>query len=234
MLGKVLVSLGSALLGVLFLFVVNFAWPQWLLRERMEYRQFEVYSAAPLDDRIVPILDSALARIAISELYDPHIRYTIYLCDGPTTFTMFAPFSRDAFAVTYPVIDHIFVAHTDVANDRVFRPTEHHNTRTLSGTLAHEATHVLVEHGVGLWEFKSMPDWKHEGYCDHIARESSIDHGKGVKELCLGTLDHPYFEGRLMVEYLLGQGSTFRDVAREHFSTEELLRKVKRGKCPSP
>ncbi|MBP6392171.1 MAG: hypothetical protein KA175_06385 [Flavobacteriales bacterium] len=225
---------GLVFVTVLVLFTASLAWPQWMLHEHMQRGQFEIWSAVEPDPRIFAILDSAGARIIGSELHDPTVRYKVFLCGDLATFTLFAPFSRDAFAVAYPVIDHIFVAHTDVANDRVFRPADEHSTRTLSGVLAHEATHLMVEHGLGLWKFQSMPVWQHEGYCDHIARESSIEHGEGLNQLCAGTLDHPYFEGRLMVEYLLEQGSTFREVAHEHFHAEELLRKVKVEKCQEP
>ncbi|MBK8340904.1 MAG: hypothetical protein IPK99_13300 [Flavobacteriales bacterium] len=234
MLGKVLGSIGLALLLALALFAISLAWPMWLLRERMEYRQFEVYSTKPLDQRILPILDSALARLTTSELYDPGSHFTIYLCDGPATFALFAPLSQDAFACTYPVIDHIFVAHADVMNDQVLRPAERYNTRTLSGTLAHELTHVMVEHSLGLWMFSSMPDWKHEGYCDHVAGESSIGREEGLVELCAGSLDHPYFEGRLMVKHLLAKGSTFREVANEQFDADALFKEMKMAKCPAP
>ena len=73
--------------------------------------------------------------------------------------------------------------------------------------MAHEITHGLIRHRLGLFRGVRLPDWVDEGYCDYVAQESSFPEGDGFRLLAAGER-HPspsfrYFLYRQMVQYLI-------------------------------
>ena len=197
------------------IYVLLLAFPQLYFSTRSEHGPFVVHAKAPLDERMKGILDLAAERIARSEFHDPQMKFTIVLCGGQATYSFFAPTARDAFASTYPLLRTIYINAHDPATDKVLRPAPKNNVRSLSGTIAHEAGHVMLEKSLGLLKYRMLPVWLNEGYCDHLAGESSIADLEGRAMFCEGTLDHPYFLGRLRVEHLLAGGSGFDRIVSE-------------------
>jgi len=65
------------------LFVISLAmtilYPQPLFANKVEYKQFKVYSNDKIGDEIKPILDAALSVVEKSELYDPNYKVDIFL-----------------------------------------------------------------------------------------------------------------------------------------------------------
>ncbi len=47
-------------------------------------------------------------------------------------------------------------------------------TRTLSGVIAHETTHIMLANHLGEVRSVMLPTWQQEGYADHVAGESSL------------------------------------------------------------
>jgi len=73
--------------------------------------------------------------------------------------------------------------------------------------MAHEITHGLIRHRLGVIRGILLPDWLDEGYADYVARESSFPEPEGLRRMAAGER-HPspayrYFEYRQMVRYLL-------------------------------
>jgi hypothetical protein len=71
----------------------------------------------------------------------------------------------------------------------------------VSGVLAHEICHGMLRRQFGLTVDWSKPQWLREGYCDHVAQESSLTAAQ-VARLKASGGKHPaiaYFEGRRRV-----------------------------------
>ena len=111
------------------------------------------------------------------------------------------------------------------------------NKRTLSGVIAHETVHSLLENKLGLLKYKLLPSWKNEGYCDFIANESSFNKQKGVKEICNDTenTDIPsfkYFKYRMITEYLFEERKvTLEKFLDEDFDLENINNNLKKKYC---
>ena len=68
----------------------------------------------------------------------------------------------------------IFIARGDFTANAARSRNPEYNTRALSAVIAHEITHVLITDRIGLVDSIRLPSWVAEGYCDHVARESSF------------------------------------------------------------
>src|ERR1700704_1502856 len=72
-----------SMLIIILVFVIGLAtiilYPQPLFANKVEYRQFKVYSNDKIGDEIKPILDSALSLVEKSELYDSSYKADIFL-----------------------------------------------------------------------------------------------------------------------------------------------------------
>jgi hypothetical protein len=121
-----------------------------------------------------------------------------------------------AFAYSLPVTDNVFVANADLVHNVAHSAASDFNTRSFSGVAAHEITHGLLRHRVGL--FRSLPTWVVEGYCDYVAHESSFPEAKGLHLLATGQLDpsgsFQYFVYHQMVRYL---------IEVRHFSFQQIV-----------
>ena len=176
------------------------AWPY-----RAERGSTIVYSNAPIPPQIDTVLARTDALLATSPLNRPLAGRRIFLTGGGWRWPLLALTSSGAFALRRPYRDAIIVNRADVAADRVSNGAEIGGTRSLSGTLAHEFTHVLVARRYGEFRAARIESWRSEGYADHVAQESSLSDGD-YRRLRASGADHPalrYYEGRRRVEALL-------------------------------
>jgi len=93
----------------------------------------------------------------------------------------------------------------DPATDRIWNGART-RVRSLSGVIAHEATHSLLRSRYGRGAVLRLPRWKEEGICDAVARDSSFPEAEG-RALIRSGGDDPsgsffYLRARLMVEEL--------------------------------
>ena len=99
------------------------------------------------------------------------------------------PAFRRPFAAT------LIFNRSDLARDRVG------GARTLSGTIAHEMTHVLTARRYGEWRLIRMPRWKREGYADYVGGEAGLGRDDAAR-IRARDPDAPvlvYYEGRRRV-----------------------------------
>jgi hypothetical protein len=165
-----------------------------------------VYSVAPLPQ---PTLSGVLARAnrlaRASPLAAGSEGRTIFLTDGGWRWRWLAGTAQGAFALTRPFPGAIIVNRADLAADRTFNGAALGGIRTLSGVIAHEKCHGMVRSHFGLIRAESAPIWLREGYCDHVARESSLTDAQ-ANALEHAGLQHPalpYVRGRQKVDALL-------------------------------
>lgn len=219
------------ILGILILYIGILSFPNFLFSQVRHYKNFRVYAHVDLDSNIISIIDSSQARIERSKLFDSEITHNVYLCNSNLEYAFFALPAQNSFACKYPGINSIFISVSDVKADIVRKP-QSDKTRSLSGTMAHEATHNLVENELGIIKYKLLANWKNEGYCDFIANESSINYDIGLSQFCENNLNHNYFKYRLWIEYLiLHKNQSFVDIAKGDFSTKEISKQIKKHHC---
>jgi hypothetical protein len=192
---------------LLLLFVAAQVMPQ-LLFFPYEARagSWTIHAEQPIPADIARVVARADTLLAASPIDAPQPRH-VFLTDGGWRWEALALTSRKAFGFTRPWRHPIVINRNDVAGDVVLNGRAVGGRRSLSGTLAHEACHGLLWDRYGLVAGLRMPAWQVEGYCDHVARESSLDDGTARRLRAEGS-DHPgllYWQGRRRVAALLAQ-----------------------------
>jgi hypothetical protein len=191
-------------------------WPDPLFPNRVSAAGMTIYSRARLPPEAAECAARAAALIARSELAVPGRNERVFVCDSPWLFHLFNPVTS-GFAYSVPVSGNCFVGHVDFEKDLVRHRGPDFNTRKLSAVIAHEATHGLIRRRVGWLRGLTVPDWVAEGYCDHVAQESSFPEDEGLRLLAEGPSDPSiafrYFTYRQMVRYLIEErGLSFEEV----------------------
>ena len=196
-----------AVVVLALVYLALLVYPQALFANRVTSGNITLYSREPLPPSAVAILARAEALASSSELAEPNLRKRIFICNSPGLYRLFAPTAADSFADSMLVTDNIFVAAADFSTDISRSSAPNYNTRSLSGTLAHEITHNLVRHRLGLFRALRLPNWIAEGYPDYVAHESSFPESVGLRLVASGGRDpspsFDYFLYRQMVRHLI-------------------------------
>lgn len=166
-----------------------------------------VWSEKPIDpvflDRIIARSEALVAASPIAREPEPR---RIFLTDGGWRWSWLAATSRGSFALTRALTDPVVIVNRhDVTSDTVSNGRAVGGTRSLSSVLAHETTHGMLRRHFGIWALVEAPNWAIEGYCDHIARESTLSARQAALLKARGE-DHPaliYFHGRRRVAAIL-------------------------------
>lgn len=191
---------------VVLLFVAAHVFPALIFHQALTAEGVTVRATAPLPEQTKERIDEAMSLVRRSELYMPNRREEIAFCNNHALFVALAPGHGDAFAYSLPVTDHVFIANTDVAQNICRRAGDRYNQRSLSAVMAHEITHGLIRHRLGVLRAMMLPSWIAEGYPDYVAKESSFPEEAGVRLLREGKEDPSpsfrYFVARKMVQHL--------------------------------
>lgn len=204
------------LAALLLLYLGLLLFPQVMFAHSVSAHGITIYSRAPLPPEATECAERTATLLSHSELAVPGRRERVFVCDSPWLFRLFNP-AGTPFAISYPVTDHVFVAAADFRKNVARRYAPDFNTRSLSGVMAHEISHGLIRHRLGLLRSKRLPDWVNEGYCEYLVQESSFPEAEGLPLMASGQ-NHPspayrYFTYRQMVRYLMeGRGLSFADV----------------------
>jgi hypothetical protein len=180
--------------------------PQVLFAHSVSTEGITLYSHTPLPPEAAECVKRAAALLQQSELAVPGRRERVFICNSPWLFQFFKP-TAGGFAYSVPLTDNVFVAEADFTTDVARWSAPKYNTRSLSSVIAHEITHGLIRHRLGLMRGILLPDWVDEGYAEYVAGESSFPEAEGLRRLTSGERDpspaYRYFEYRQMVRYLL-------------------------------
>ena len=195
-LGAVLLLLASPLLA-----------PQLLaFPHKTETAIGTVWSEEPLTpDMLTRAVDHTQKRLGTSPLAGDDEQRWIFITDGGWRWRYIANVSADAFAITRPFSPAVIVNQTDPQTGIIRNGREIGGERALGGVLAHEFAHGLIRRHYGRFTSSRFPQWKIEGYCDHVAGESTLSADE-VKRLRDAGQDHPalvYHEGRERVSAIL-------------------------------
>ena len=204
--------------------------PQVLFAHEVSYKNFNFYSRQPLDESVYKVLDSAEARLEKSPLYDKNLTKKVFVSDTFSFYTFLNPKARGSFANTMPLIGNVTVNKVDIADDTVFRHAETDNQRSLSGVIAHEVTHTLIENKFGWANSLKTPSWKKEGYCEYVAGETTIGFAEGARRWKENPNDdskYLYFKYHQIVRYLLDDEKiSIEELFNRDFDEKELAGKV--------
>ena len=194
-----------SVVGVAYLILL--VYPQPLFAHSITAHDITLYSRHPLSPQAVERLAQARALVNRSELASPHRTERVFLCDNPWLYRVFAPLAATSFAISMNFTNNIFIANADIAADRVTSSSRSH--RPLSGVIAHEITHGLIRQRLGSWRSLWLREWVVEGYCDYVARSSTLTETEGRTLLIAGqepmTPALRYYRNRQMVTYLIDQ-----------------------------
>lgn len=225
--------------GISLTYVLIVISPQVLFANKLEYKSFSVYyhSDEINTEKLKSVLDKSEKLLQNTELFKNEINQDIFICNSFNEFTFFALLSRKAFAVNYPITQNIFLSKSSISENFIFRNGEENNKRTLSGAIAHETTHSLLENKLGTLKYKLLPSWKNEGYCDFVANESSYNEQNGLKDICNNkeNSDVPsfkYFKYRLITKYLFEEEKiSIEKYLNEDFNFEQTNEDMKQKFC---
>ena len=163
-----------------------------------------VWSERPIDRAALNrAAGKAQELLAESPIADANETRPIFLTDGGWRWTWLANTTRGGFAFTRPVTSAVVLNDTDIAAGTV---SNGRAVRTLPAILTHEFVHGIQRRRYGL-KMAYQPQWKVEGYADHVAQESTLNAEQAAALRARGE-DHPalpYFEGRQRVEAILAE-----------------------------
>lgn len=195
----------NTLLGVVGLFLASCIMaPQLLAFPYVErIGTSTLYAEQPIDRQAAArVLARADARLRTSPLYTAPVGTRVFLTSGGWRWHVLALTSSNSLGFTRPgsdlVSDAVILHRSDVARDSV---STAFGTRSLSGVIAHERTHIMVRRHLGLFAGVSQPRWISEGYADHVAGESTLS-AERVAQLRAAGSSHPaifYYESRRRV-----------------------------------
>ncbi len=175
---------------------------------RVDVDGVRVRSETPIDRvGMAAILADSDRRFATSGLGVPPPRRIFLTNNGWRWHLLGQPATR-AFALTRPFSDAIILNRADIAHNRVVNDALIGGVRTLSGTMAHEMTHLAVNRRYGSIRAFQFPDWKSEGYADYVAQESSITDAQAAQLRAQGATRGAiaYYSARRRVAVILARG----------------------------
>ena len=226
--------------NMLFLTYVSIIFfPQLFFANKLEYKNFSVYyHSNDINTKDLKlVLDKSEKLLKKSDLFNKETSQYIFICNGHSEFAFFSHMGRKAFAVNYAICQNIFISKSSISQNYVLRNAKENNKRTLSGVIAHETVHSLLENKLGLVKYLLLPSWKNEGYCDFIANESSYNKQKGIKEICnsyenTNVSSFKYFKYRMMTEYLFEERKvTLGKFLNDDFDLENINNNLKEKYC---
>jgi hypothetical protein len=196
------------------------------------YKNFNIYSSDPLGDELKLIIDEAETLLYESEIYNSDRIQNIYLCNDFRLYSLFAPFSRKAFACYNPLTNNIFVAKFDVDKNESYKNNNKDvYTRSLSEVLAHEITHSAIRSKLGYLQFITLDTWINEGYSEFIAKGRTNNYGL-INEFASQNKSNEkpsimYFSYYLAMNYLItSRDMSFNEVVSSRRSLNEVLNEI--------
>ena len=190
-----LVTLGAGLASAVYT-------PQVLaFPYKAQFGETVVRSERPLPADFGKTIAAADALVAKSALYRGPVSRRIFLTDGGWRWRLMALRLDGTVAFTRPLGNLIVVSDADPVADSARNHIRFPGIRTLHDTIAHEATHILLNDHFGVMRAAQFPRWKVEGYADYIAGTSSLSDARAALVRKQDPY-HPalvYYEGRKRV-----------------------------------
>lgn len=130
----------------------------------------QVWSERPITAALPGVLARADRLVAASPLAGGDASRRLFLTDGGWRWRLLALTEPGSYGLRRPWSAALILNRSDLARDRVGRD----GGRSLSGTIAHETSHLLVARRIGELAALRLPTWVSEGLADHVASESRL------------------------------------------------------------
>jgi hypothetical protein len=167
-----------------------------------------IYAEQPIGANMENILSRSDRLLKKSDIYSDSYGKHVFLAEDGWRWNWLALSSRGGVGLTRAASPHTVILNiANIAQDRMPRRGPIGKARTISGTIAHERTHQLIRSHFGVIGSFNFPTWAVEGYCDHVAQETTLN-ADDVTMLKREGRDHPaivYFEGRQKVSTILAR-----------------------------
>jgi len=216
--------------GMAAAYLVLLCFPQPLFAYSANYGNLTIHSREPLPPEIEAVVARANERLARVPFYNAERTRQIYLTGGSKMYALLSHKAYRSFANSVPFINNIMVNQTDVPSDRVVMNREIRNSRSLSGVIAHEITHLAMRERYGTIAAVMLPTWKNEGYCEYIAGDTTMPIEEGIRrwrENPNDDTDYRYIKYQLMVQYLLEkQKLSVDDLFSQTFDEKDVAAKT--------
>ena len=241
----------TALAGILIVAII-ILFPQRLFAHKISYKEFIVYSNNKIDESIKAVLDGASALVQRSELYDPGYKYNIILCNNSFYNKIDNKILGTGPAARATLHNVIIKVRIDPVKNQAFPTFPKACTINLTHMIAHEMTHCLQANKYGLLKFnpfKHPEFWKLEGYPEYISKQNDlsrndysltadIDTYLRLKNKATGIwipsengceVPDYYYEGRLIIEYLidikhLSYDQILKDTVSENIIFQQIIK----------
>jgi hypothetical protein len=213
-----------------FMYLLLLYFPQPLFAYSTQYGNLNIHTREPLPPETEKVVAAAQERLKRVPFYTTDKTRQIYLTGGFKMYGLLSHKAYRSFANSLPFVNNIMVNKTDVAADRVFLDREKNNSRSLSGVMAHEVTHLLIRERYGSIAAAMVPTWKNEGYCEYIAQDTTIPFDEGIRlwrEYPNDDTNYRYIKYQAMVRYLLEvENVTVDDLFTKAFDEKEVAAKT--------
>jgi len=182
---RAVVKAFAVLLGVTGAYFLGVAFPDPLFPVATAHASVTFRARTSVDPSAAnELVDSVLARISTSELYDSAVRHRVLIVGDRALWSILNGPYQSAIARNVDIGNAIFIPRLDAANRRIV----HFDGRSTDavGILSHEIMHTFIERRVGL-KYWTLPWWKREGYAEYIgsARCRELDSPERYREAAL-------------------------------------------------
>ena len=212
--GKIIRHINQVTSLIAFVWFAVQLFPRIIFPHRVTSEGVTIHARAPLPPETIDRIRETRQLLARSELDVPGRPQDIFLCNHPLLFVFLVPSRPRSFAFEMPVTGNIFIAQADLVANVCRSRAPAYNARSFSSVAAHEITHELTQHRLGVFRAWRLPAWIAEGYCEYVAQESSFPQDEAVRLLKAGeespTPSFKYAVYRRMVTHLIeSQGYSF-------------------------
>jgi hypothetical protein len=213
--------------------------PSILFKNQSKLGIFNIYTDEENlpKSQLISLLKKSENLIKSSAFYNKEFNPTVVFVGSELKFRLLALSFGSSTGKYIPILNIIFLTKFDIKTDALHLSRKENNKRSLSGAIAHESTHALLENRLGVYQyFFNLKKWKDEGYADYIAQEGSFSHNKGMELICANSSDDSrsfeYFKYKKVVEFLLTKKKVVEEIL---FSTkyrfDKILLELKKDSC---
>lgn len=165
-----------------------------------------IHSSTPIPPEMEEVVARADARVRESAIFDPAVlRQPIFLTDGGPRWRILSFGAGTSFGLTRSFGGSKVINRSSAAGDRVWNSADGTASRSLSGVIAHERTHLLIRARFGALADGRYPVWVREGYCDYVAGGGTLTDADAARLRAAGSRAPAlfYYDSRKRVEHAL-------------------------------
>lgn len=237
-------GIAVGLLAVIILLAIGvLTTPGPFFPEEKQYGAITVHSEIPIGRETDSIMAEVFTRLEAVPIYDPEKRFNLCLCYAQDKFTFFARLTRRANRIMgFNLWGNVYI-NGDFLKELAISTGGKPKYMAREGSMVHVITHELMHGYLDArrgFSFKSLPEWKVEGYCEYGVNQyiAPRDSGYSISERIDIYLDdslwnrvasthRPHYKWGLMMEYLINvKGMGFDQVMANGVTQDIVYREM--------